>query len=408
MTTTPKPPMTPIEPALDRLLEHCLPPPAVVRLPLLEADGRVLAEDVLAQLDVPPSANSAMDGYCFRFADLASGQPLPVSQRIPAGVAPSPLEPGTAGQIFTGAALPAGADTVVMQEQTVCERDAVEFTADSIELGQNVRPQGQDIQSGSVLLPKGTRIRPQQQGLLASAGIATVPVFKPLTVALVITGDELVAPGDPLPEGKIYNSNRFLLTGLLKGLGMEIMDLGTVPDNLEATLAAFESAAKADLVISSGGVSVGEEDYVKAALRQLGTLELWQLAIKPGKPFAFGKIGNTPFMGLPGNPAAVLVTFCMLCRPWLLRSQGLNQWLPRTRPIPVNFSNRGNPKRQEYLRVQFIQDEQGRERLEAHPNQSSGMLSSACWADGLAIMPPGQLVTQGDELLFLDFNQLLC
>ncbi|RLU03642.1 MAG: molybdopterin molybdenumtransferase MoeA [Ketobacter sp.] len=395
-----------VEDALEHLLQSVEVAANTQRVALTDALGRVLASDILSAVDVPPADNSAMDGYCLRYEDFNAGAQYPVSQRIPAGTAPEPLQPGTLARIFTGAELPSNADTVVMQEDVTATENGVVINT-SLKPGQNVRPAGQDIRHGQVVLAKGCRIRPQEMGLLASVGVAEVEVYSPLKVAILSTGDELIEPGNPLQAGQIYNSNRYTLIGLLKGLGMEILDLGIVPDDLEQTESAFiRAAAEADVVISSGGVSVGEEDHIKTMLEKLGQLAFWKLAIKPGKPFAFGSIMETPFVGLPGNPAAVFVTFALLARPWLLKMQGATGYLAQEVLVPAGFSTRKTGGRQEYLRARLLETESG-PQVEIYPNQSSGILFSACWGNGFAVIPPGQVVAEGDPVRFLPYDAVL-
>ncbi|MGH8492618.1 MAG: molybdopterin molybdotransferase MoeA [Moraxellaceae bacterium] len=363
------------------------------------AAGRVLAADVVAAMNVPPEANSAMDGIAFRHADVSASGFLPISQRIAAGHAPSPLLPGTVARIFTGAILPLGADTVAMQEN--CE-----FSADAVllkvvpEQGANIRPAGQDIAADSVVMSVGARLTPAALGVLASLGLAQVQVFRPLRVAVLSTGDELLEPGEPWASSMIYNSNRPLLSALLRGWACEVIDLGRVPDSREATEKAFFEAAQknVDVLISSGGVSVGEEDHVKAALRAQGQLDFWKIAIKPGKPVAVGKIHGMDFLGLPGNPQSVFVTALLLARPFLLARQGQQAVLPRSFPLPAAFTRRKAGDRREYPRVQWQETEGG---LQLHAQQSSGALLSALWADGLALLEAGVLVTPGTVLPFL-------
>lgn len=370
-----------------------------------EALGRVLAEDIQSDLNVPPADNSAMDGYCLRWQDYVEGQSLPISQRIPAGVVAESLQPGTAARIFTGAELPVNADTVVMQEDTREDENGV-LILEAPEQGQHIRPVGQDIQQGQSILQAGQIIRPQDMGLLASIGVAKVSVYKPLRVAVLSTGDELVEPGQSIQQGQIYNSNRYTLLGLLQRLGMEAVDLGVVPDDLEATRKALQEAAVCDVIISSGGVSVGEEDYIKTALDELGEVQLWKLAIKPGKPFTYGRVMNTPFLGLPGNPAAVFVTFCILCRPWLLKKQGASQVFPTSFQVRAGFDINKPGKRQEYLRVR-LQSQEGESSAELYSNQSSGVLYSASWGDGLVELPIDSLVKKGDWVTFLSYDSVI-
>lgn len=375
-------------------------------LPLAQAGGRVLAQDITAPCDVPPEANSAMDGIAFRHADLPASGQLRISQRIPAGCAPAPLQAGTAARIFTGGVLPAGADTVAMQENCEFQSEAVRLLVVPAP-GANVRPAGQDVARGQLMLARGARLTAPALGLLAAAGVAAVDVYRPLRVALLCTGDELLEPGQPWRSGAIYNSNRPLLAQLLRGWGMEVLDLGQVPDSLPATSAALQRAVEsgADVIVSTGGVSVGEEDHVRAALQAQGELAFWKVAIKPGKPIAVGRVRQAVFLGLPGNPQSVLVTALLLARPFLLARQGQAQVLPLAAPLPAAFERRKAGDRREYLRVQLKAGDNGPELL-PHAQQSSGALLSAVWADGLACLEPGRSVAEGDVLSFLPFSTL--
>ena len=390
--------------ARQALLDHARPVAGTELVSTLKASGRVLAEDLRSSVDVPPLDNSAMDGYALRYADVAqTGVRLPVSQRIPAGAVGHPLAPGSAARIFTGAPIPAGADAVVMQE--LCERDGDAVIVNHTpQAGESIRRRGEDIEAGSVILRAGARLRPQSTGLAASVGIPAVSVRRRLKVAIFFTGDELAMPGEPLPEGGIYNSNRFVLNALLAALGCEVTDLGIVRDDFDATRAALRSAAQGhDVIITSGGVSVGEEDHVKPAVEAEGTLELWNIAIKPGKPLAYGRIGEAAFIGLPGNPVSTFVTFLLLVRPFLLATQGVTEVVPRPVTLRADFDWPKPIRRREFLRVR-INDAGG---LDLYPNQGSGVLTSTAWADGLAEIEPETPVSRGASLRYYPFSDLL-
>ena len=369
----------------------------------------MLAQDVVSALDVPPADNTAMDGYALRCADVvAAGTVLPVSQRIPAGVSAPALHPGTAARIFTGAQIPAGADAVVMQEQCDALDGNVRINAVPT-LGQWIRRRGEDVRSGASVLSSGSRITPQAMGLAASVGAATLRVARRPRVALFSTGDELVMPGEPLKPGAIYNSNRFTLRGLIQSLGCECTDLGIVPDRLDATRDALRRAAQGnDLIVTSGGVSVGEEDHLKPAVQAEGRLDLWQIAIKPGKPLAFGDVRRPDasaawFIGLPGNPVSSFITFVLAVRPVLLHLQGATELGPASVTMRADFDWPRPDRREEFLRVRR-NDAGG---LDLFPNQSSGVLTSAVWGDGVVVNPPGQPIRRGDAVRFLAFSELL-
>lgn len=395
--------MLTVEQALLGLLAAPRPTLAIEEVALTSALGRVLAQPCHAVLDVPQHANSAMDGYAFRHADSTKdGRLLPISQRIAAGHSPVELQPGTAARIFTGAEIPPGADTVAMQED--CE--VVDGKLRIRELparGENVRPRAQDIAAGSLLLHQGQRLRPQDLGLLASQGFSSIGVYRRLRVALVSTGDELVEPGQPLGRGQIYNSNRFTVMGVLQGWGFEVIDHGIAPDQPTALAALLEQAAKqADVVVSTGGVSVGEEDHVKAVVESMGSLDLWRIAVKPGKPFAFGQVRGKPFLGLPGNPVSVFVTLLVIARPFLLACQGLSGGSPVPfRRIEALFDRPGG-SREDYLRVRLTGD-----GAELFTSQSSGVLLSASHSDGLLRQPIGQDIRHGDAVDFVPYALLL-
>ena len=393
----------PVEVALARLLAMAQAAPIreCEQLPLAQVQGRVLADDLISTLDLPPWPNSAMDGYALRLADW-NGEALAVSQRIFAGQAPEPLAPGTCARIFTGAPVPAGADCVEMQENAEVLADGrVRFT-EALRAGQNIRPQGQETTVGEVVLAAGTRLGPIEQGLAASLGCAQLKVIRRVRVAVLSTGDELVEPGQPLGPGQIYNSNRVLLCSWLQRLGCEVIDAGILPDDLLATRDRLAGLADVDLILSTGGVSVGEADFLGIALREEGELALWKLAIKPGKPLTCGHFRGVPVMGLPGNPASTLVTFALLARPYLLRRQGVEEVRPLQFQVPAGFAWPKPGNRREYLRGRL---EQGRAII--YRNQSSGVLRSAAWAEGLVEVLEQSTLVEGDWVNFIPLSEVL-
>ncbi|MCW8923873.1 MAG: molybdopterin molybdotransferase MoeA [Gammaproteobacteria bacterium] len=392
-----------VDDAITRILEPTTGLEQTERLGIENALGRVLAEDVSSTINVPGYDNSAMDGYAVRSADcVEAGAKLRVVQRIPAGQVGSQLAVGTAARIFTGAPVPPDADAVVMQEH--CGRDGDQVIINkSVNAGQHIRRAGEDISKGSVVLKAGHKLRPQELGLLASVGMAEVHVTRKLKVATFFTGDEIIEPGNKLGDGQIYNSNKYTVKGLLQETGCEILDLGIVPDTLEATLEVLKQASsEADLVVTSGGVSVGEEDYVRIALEQLGELKMWRIAMKPGKPVAYGKVGNAIFMGLPGNPVSTFVTFLLFVKPLILKLQGADKYFPIKMPVISDFEW-PSVKRQEYLRVRLLESDKGL-LATLYPHQGSGVLSSACWADGLVEAMPDQAIKKGDAVNYLYFS----
>ncbi len=417
-------PLMSLDEALDQVLGQARAIAETERVAILDADSRFLAEDLISELQVPPQDNSSMDGYAVRTEDLAApGVTLRVTQRIPAGHHGSPLMAGEAARIFTGAPIPPGANAVVIQEDTKAldsppNLNAVPEVLVNVVpvLGQWIRRSGEDVKKGDVVLPKGTRLNPASLGLAASIGRAHVSVVRKPRVALFSTGDELVMPGEVAPEnmppGAIYNSNRFFLRALLMRAGCNVTDLGIVPDNLPDTLKVLQLAAKDhDLVLTSGGVSVGEEDHVKPAVETLGRLNLWQISMKPGKPFAFGQLNATSstdaagafFMGLPGNPVSSFVTFQLLVRPFLMALQGLPQTQSKPYLLQANFDLPKPDKRREFLRVQ--RNTAG--TLDLFPNQSSGVLTSVVWGDGVIDNPSMQAIKQGDWVRYFPFAEWL-
>ncbi|MFT5657408.1 MAG: molybdopterin molybdotransferase [Gammaproteobacteria bacterium] len=405
----PKTPLVSYDDALGSLLEQVSATEAVIDRPLLESLGKVLAQTIQSTIHVPPADNSAMDGYAVNTRDIAtSGNTrLPVSQRIAAGEAGLPLEAGTAARIFTGAPIPGSANAVIMQEQVDVVDGSIEFDVKPLD-GQNIRPAGNDIQQGDTILSRGCLLRPQELGLAASIGLQVLPVFDKIRVGIFFTGDELVEPGETLAPGKIYDSNRYTLHGMLQKLGCDIVDLGLVGDTLEATKAAMlDATAKADLVVTCGGVSVGEEDHVRIAIEQLGDLHLWRLRIKPGKPLAFGKINQTPFVGLPGNPVSVFVTFLLFVCPLIKTMQGRAWQKPMATQISAGFDWPKPDTRREFLRARLEQDDNNRLVARIFPNQDSGVLTSTVWAQGFVEIAEGETVKVGEPVNYIAFSEFL-
>jgi molybdopterin molybdotransferase len=410
-------PLKSLDDALAELLAHAQNTLGTEQVSTFDADGRVLAQDVVSSLHVPPHDNSSMDGYALRCADVTRpGTQLPLTQRIAAGAVGQPLAAGSVARIFTGAPIPPGADAVVMQEDCEVIGDGAGVATVRVnavpQLGQWIRRAGEDVAKGAVVLSKGERLTPASLGLAASIGMDRLLVTRQPRVALFSTGDELVMPGDVAPQdmkpGAIYNSNRFFLRALLLRLGCVVTDFGIVPDKLDATLQALRAASQAhDLILTSGGVSVGEEDHIKPAVQALGELNLWQIAIKPGKPFAYGKIGAAHFMGLPGNPVSSFITFMALVRPFLFRLQGVNavgvDLASKSIAVPAHFTWARADKRREFLRVR--RNTAG--GLDLFSNQSSGVLTSAVWGDGVVDNPPGRTIAHGDVVRFISFADLM-
>jgi molybdopterin molybdotransferase len=388
-----------VDAALEVLLAGARPVAGVEEVPTLEATGRVLARAQSSTMDVPPLDNSAMDGYAVRLAD---GAKLRVGQRIMAGSVGRALEPGSAARIFTGAPIPPGCDAVVMQEHCEAQGEFV-LLKKRPQPGEWIRRRASDIARGAQILAPGIRLRPQDAGLAASVGIKDLPVRRRVRLGLFFTGDELVMPGDPLPPGRIYNSNRFTLNGLAGTFGCEVLDYGIVPDTLEATRAVLRrAAAECDVIVTSGGVSVGDADFVKPAVEAEGSLLLWKIAMKPGRPLAFGKVGEAAFLGLPGNPVSSFITFLVFVRPFLMKTQGIAAVMPRAVAARADFDWMEPDARREFLRVKW----NAAGGLEIYPTQDSAVMTSTAWADGLVDNPPGQAIAKGDTVRFLPYSEL--
>jgi len=390
-----------VEQALEHILFDARPICGAEYLGLDQAYGRVLSSPVVTPVNVPPTDNSAMDGYAVLTTEIELDTSYQISQRIPAGISPTPLKPGTVARIFTGASIPPGADAVIIQENSINQNGQVQFSS-LTKKGGNIRRCGQDLGKDTEILSVGKSLRPQEVGLIASCGIAEVEVYKKLKIAIVSTGDELIDPGKQVKPGQLYNSNSYLLKSFCVACGFEAIDFKLVPDQLNQTVSALEKAAsETDVIITTGGVSVGEEDHVRPAIEALGSLDMWKVAIKPGKPFALGKVGNTDLIGLPGNPSSVFTTFLILALPRLRVLQGRPRKETQPEILSANFSRRAG-SRQEYLRAR--KTVQG---VEIFPNQSSGVLSSACWGDGFVVQPGQVEIRKGQPVEFLNYQSLI-
>ena len=392
-----------VDEALERLLAGARPVAETESVPTLSAAGRVLSTAQRSTMNVPPMDNSAMDGYALRLADLKGAEPrLRVAQKILAGAVGGALAAGTAARIFTGAPIPPGADAVVMQEHCTAEGDQI-VVKKIPKPGEWVRLVGSDIRAGDVILPAGIRMRPQDAGLAASIGIASLPVHRRVRLGLFFTGDELVMPGDPLPPGRIYNSNRFTLNGLAHAFDCEVHDYGIVPDSLEATREVLRLAAtECDVIVTSGGVSVGDADFVKPAVEAEGELLMWRISMKPGRPLAFGRVARASFIGLPGNPVSSFVTFLIFVRPFLLKTQGIAEVNPHSIQVRADFDWPEPDARREFLRVKW----NARGGLDLYPTQDSAVLMSTAWADGLVDNPAGRAIRAGEMVTFMPYSEL--
>lgn len=391
--------------ALHYLLSKVKQTKQTETISITEGLGRVLAEPVVSPVNVPPHDNSMMDGYALHSFDLEHNSVFKVSQRIPAGTTPKPLATGTAARIFTGAPIPQGANLVIMQEETEQLSDSeIKVTASKTTNGQNIRVIGEDIAESATILKPGHKLRPQDLGLITSIGFDKVTVYKPLTIATFTTGDELLEPGEAAAPGKIYNANRYVLNGLVPQLGFTLIDLGRVEDTIESTIEAMKQAAGvADVVITTGGVSVGEEDHIKPAIEQLGSLDMWKVKMKPGKPLAYGDIEGTPFIGLPGNPVSAFATFNLFARPYLLKMQGATNLKAKPIWLDADFEWLKTGFRREFARARLVNKNQ-KSVVEIYPNQGSGVLTSTVWADGFVVIPEDTQIHKGDKIAFYPFN----
>ncbi len=394
--------------ARDQLIASAQPIVRSEMVSLTEGLGRTLSSPITSPIDVPGFDNSAMDGYAVSITDFDKiPDRLPVVQRIAAGQTGKPLGPNEAARIFTGAPVPQGANVVVPQEHTETSDDHIRLTQ-RIVTAQHIRRRGEDIEAGAVIIAAGTRLTPAHLALAASVGVSKLDVHAKLKVAIMFTGDELTEPGQPLTPGAIYNSNRYAIRTLLEKLGCEVTDLGIVRDAAQATRDALQKASTlADVIVTCGGVSVGEEDHVKAAVQALGQLNLWQIAMKPGKPLAYGKVGEADFIGLPGNPVSAFVTFVLMARPFLLKRMGVTNLDTRFIPAIAGFDWPKPDRRREFLRARFDRNEQGASVLKIWPNQGSGVMSSVAWADGLVDVPPNTVIKKGDTVQYIPFSDLM-
>lgn len=393
--------MLTVEEALKEILRDVHPEAETEEVVTLYSAGKILSAPVVSPIQVPPLDNSQMDGYAVRLADFAEGKlEFPVSQKIFAGHMGKTLEAGTVARIFTGAPVPKNADAVIPQEEAEEFGDNMVRFQKAPKLGAWIRKAGCDIEIGDVILRAGDRLTPAALGVAASVGASTVQCYRPIKVSLFFTGDELSMPGEPLVEGGIYNSNRFVLRGLLHQLGCDVVDYGNVPDTYEATLEAFRKASrKSDLILTSGGMSVGEADYIKPVVEALGHVDMWKIAVKPGKPVAKGAVNGVPFLGLPGNPVSSLVTFLIFAQPLILKLSGRSDVEVKGYNLPLNFDWKGDSRR-EFIRVR--RTENG--TLEAYRTQNSAVLTSCLWADGLADIPANANLKKGDLVRYIPFS----
>ncbi|MBV9749875.1 MAG: molybdopterin molybdotransferase MoeA [Acetobacteraceae bacterium] len=402
--------LLPLDAALRLIASDVRPIERVERVSVGAADGRVLAESVAAPLDLPPFDNSAVDGYAVRLADLDEAPVLPVAGRIAAGApAADALAPGSAWRIFTGAALPAGADTVFMQEDVRLDEQGRVHFPPGLRRGANTRSRGEDMARGACALPAGRRLRPQDLALAAALGLHDLAVCASVRVALFSTGNEIVEPGAPAGPAQRYDSNRVLLAALTVRAGAQVTDLGILPDQRGAIEAALSAAAPShDLILTSGGVSTGEEDHVRAAVEAAGRLVFWRLAIKPGRPVAMGDVAGVPFVGLPGNPVAAFVTFVHVARPLIAVLGGAPVQVPTAYPVQAAFSYRKKAGRREYVRARLIPSPDGTPQAHKYGVEGAGILTSLTETNGLVeLAEPVTAVVPGDGVGFLPYEMLL-